>query len=133
MVKKTVVKINTKRKEIVQTIDKRVKDHAKAIKDCNGRLANEPDNAKVKDWRETALFGLDQGITGLPYLVGQLQGLVTKLESELVEKPKKSTPELVEFIAANRRFTATVTSLHDRKKDLLDASEAFGVLERLKF
>jgi hypothetical protein len=133
MVKKTVVKINTKRKEIEKRIDEKVKDPAKIIKDCNTRLATEPNNPKVKDWREDALSNLDQGIMGLPYLVGQLQGLVTTLETELAEKPKKSTPELVEFIAANRRFTNAVGSLHERKKEFLDASEAFGLLERIKF
>lgn len=133
MVKKTIIKINTKRKEIVKTIDKKVKDNAQIIKDCNARLEVEPDNRKVFGWRMEAFGHLDSGIMGLPYLVGQLEELVRDLESELNEKPEKSTPELVEFIAANKQFSATIDDLYSRKKALLDDAEMEGLWEKIMF
>jgi hypothetical protein len=137
MVKKTVIKINAKRTKIAKCIKEKVRDHAKIINDCNVRLetepVNTPDYAKVQSWREDAFHGLHSGITSLPYPLGQLSTLVEKLESELRDKPTKSTPELLNFIAANKRFIAVVRDLHDRKKVLLNDAEAENLWENIQF
>lgn len=140
MVKKNVIKINTKRIEIKEIIEKSIRDHSQIIKDCNTRLGEDPENdkvwrnnRKVWDWREAAFTGLNQGIMGLPYRLGQLNGLVQKLESTLHDKPAKSTQELLGFIERTKQFIATINRLHDKKKALLDDAEAKGLWEKIQF